>query len=697
MRHTTSSVALLLCTIMTIFLASCVKEIDDFDTPAGTTSQGPITEMDQMVVPDNFHYDTDRSVHLNINILDANDNPVRGVRVNIMDNTPEDGGVVLFTAGTDANGNISADAKLPIKLNKVIINTDYLTVMNDVVANVNGNSINCTIGGSNPQAVSADNERRINTTNTTYGSNMQRVEAVPTITTMGTWGSTGIPNYLYMPHETISTALTQRINNTLPDKQKVTVRNPSFLASTAYNKIELTQNAAVYVTFFHESSSAKNTLAYYVYNKNTPPANVAAIPFIKVVFPNMSYQGSGGGLLAGRRVLLGNFNANDVISFVLLTSSYNSPNVTNGTAQFYGNEALNPEGNATLKRHNVALWDIAESKMVIGFEETLRSATKCDHDFNDAMALVTTSPAIAVNTNNYAKTINTTDTDGDGVIDVLDEFPASAAMAFTNKYPSADPNVFGHLAFEDLWPARGDYDLNDLIVGYRFTEYKNAANNVVKIDGRFFVNAAGGSYKHGFGFMLPVSQSFITSVTGSLIRENYISLNAKGLENGQSKSVVIAFDNSHRTINQPIGYFINTQQGAPPMAGDSVAISVTFSVPQTSASLGLPPYNPFIISNMRRGYEIHLPDMPPTDLANTALFNTMQDSTNAATGRYYKTKNNIPWAINIPGSYGTVLEKNKIIEAYLHFPDWAQSGGLSYADWYENKPGYRDPTKIFGN
>ncbi|MEP7263118.1 MAG: LruC domain-containing protein [Bacteroidota bacterium] len=695
MRHTITSVAIMLCCFLSIFITSCVKEIDDFQEPAAE-AQSPITNMDQMVVPDNFHYESDKKVNLNIRILDGNDSPLPGVRINIMDKSPDDGGIIYYTGGTDNNGYLTGEARLPGKLDQVIIHTGYLGVMNDAVINVSGSMLNCVVGGSNPQAVAVDNQRMMNSTIKEYGNALGKLTAVPTMKTFGTWNSNGVPNYLFTPNDVVTTALTTRINATLPDK-KVPNQNPGFLTAASYPNIVLTQRADVYVTFFHEGSTAKNSLAFYAYNKNTPPANVAAIPSIKAVFPNMSYSGSGGGMITGQRVKIGNFGADTVIAFVLMTASFNTPNITNGTNQFYTNENLNPEGSTTLRRHNVCLWDDADKRMIIGFEETLRSAAKCDQDFNDAIVLVTTSPAMSVNTSNYAKITNTTDSDGDGVIDALDEFPTNAAMAYSSSYPSAIPSVYGHLAFEDLWPARGDYDLNDLIVGYRFQEFKNAANKIVKIDGKFFVNAAGGSYKHGFGFQLPVSPSVITSVTGSVIKENYISLSAKGLENKQNKSVIIVFDNSHKTIVQPVGYFINTQSGAPFISGDSVSISVTFSVPQTSAAIGLPPYNPFIISNMRRGYEIHLADMAPTDLADPALFNTLQDSTNIATGRYYKSANNIPWAVNIPGSYGIVLEKTNIIDAYLKFTTWAQSGGTTYSDWYSNAPGYRDTDKIFGS
>ena len=48
------------------------------------------------------------------------------------------------------------------------------------------------------------------------------------------------------------------------------------------------------------------------------------------------------------------------------------------------------------------------------------------------------------------------------------------------------------------------------------------------------------------------------------------------------------------------------------------------------------------------------------------------------------------------------LEKAPINEAYIHFAEWATSGGTKKADWYQDLPGYRNeqsfpaPNGMFG-
>jgi LruC domain-containing protein len=113
------------------------------------------------------------------------------------------------------------------------------------------------------------------------------------------------------------------------------------------------------------------------------------------------------------------------------------------------------------------------------------------------------------------------------------------------------------------------------------------------------------------------------------------------------------------------------------------------------AQVGIDQYNPFLIVNLNRDVEVHLPDFPPTSLADQSVFGTGQDNSNPATGRYYKTSGNLPWAINIYESFAYPKEKTEITKAYNHFVEWAESNGILYPDWYQNNPGYREDSNIY--
>lgn len=289
-----------------------------------------------------------------------------------------------------------------------------------------------------------------------------------------------------------------------------------------------------------------------------------------------------------------------------------------------------------------------------------------------------------------------TDTDGDGVDDDDDDYPDDPDRAFNNYYPAGGN---GTLAYEDLWPGKGDYDFNDLVVDYRFNTVTNASNLVVEIYGTFIVKAFGASLENGFGFQFPndnISTQDIT-VSGFDLQENYISLAGNGLESGQSKPTVIVYDNAFNIMPHPgQGIGVNTEPTAPYVEPDTLNIymDITDDI-YTTAEVDISNFNPFIIVDLTRGREVHLPDYPPTDLADPSYFGTYDDDSDPATGRYYKTQSNLPWAINIYESFEYPIEKREISTAYNHFVEWAESGGVNFQDWYQDNAGYRNDSNIY--
>jgi LruC domain-containing protein len=266
------------------------------------------------------------------------------------------------------------------------------------------------------------------------------------------------------------------------------------------------------------------------------------------------------------------------------------------------------------------------------------------------------------------------DTDGDGIIDDLDEYPTDSVRAFESYTPSQ--LGWGSLAFEDLWPSSGDYDFNDLAVNYRFIEVSSSQNLVVELIVKIKINNIGASFKNGFGIEFPFSANLIQQVSGYSITESIISLDNKGLEQNQTNPVVIVFDNAFTAMD------------------DTISVVVQFTNPVSSNVLGTVPFNPFIFINGTRARELHLPDNTPTSLAGLSLFGTEDDASNPSLGTYYKTGSNHPWSLDVIHEIRVPLEKTDINQAYNHFSSWAESSGVSYSDWYKDNPGYRNTSHI---
>ena len=273
-----------------------------------------------------------------------------------------------------------------------------------------------------------------------------------------------------------------------------------------------------------------------------------------------------------------------------------------------------------------------------------------------------------------------------------------------NPFPATG---FASVAFEDLWPAKGDYDMNDIVVDCKFDQISNSENKVTKITAQFVLRGMGASFHDGFGIQLPVTPDKVASCVlkldngQSVPMAGLVTINSKGLEQGQSKAVVIIFDDGFKVLPQIYnGIGVNTTPGIPWTPTQTINMTLTFSEP-IDENLLEAPYNPFIFADQKRGAEIHLPNNPPTNLADMSLFNKDDDTSNVesfgtSNVKSYTTDKNLPWAILFYKKYDYPTEKTPILNAFLHFSDWAQSGGQEYKDWYYNTAsGYRDTNKIY--
>ena len=290
----------------------------------------------------------------------------------------------------------------------------------------------------------------------------------------------------------------------------------------------------------------------------------------------------------------------------------------------------------------------------------------------------------ANNNTNFGRTINdlTTfrifsqnddeiDTDGDGVLDRDDSYPEEPDKAFEMFTPSKYGT--GTIAFEDLWPTNGDYDFNDTALNYQVITILNSSNLVVQIDLICRVKSNLAGYTNGIGIEIEgLVPDQIESVLGTEFTENYINLNSNGTEANQDTTVIILADNADNLLEE-------------------TTISIILKNPITTESLGEAPFNPFIIANMIRENEIHLPYNNTTNLGNNLVQTDGQN--NDSDGNYISTSG-YPWAISIIHDFKVPKESVRITDAYNFFSNWATSGGTTHKDWYKDNPGNRNTSLL---
>lgn len=384
---------------------------------------------------------------------------------------------------------------------------------------------------------------------------------------------------------------------------------------------------------------------------------------------NYSYINVGGTTTINASVELGMYNGAE-----LKTANF----IVDGTAVGYGSTSLIKISSTTTIENsgsvvsNIQLWQTSGTVSPASQGKVVSPATTTNHSVYIAKS--------ACNSDGNG-TATITDTDGDGVADNLDAYPNDATRAYNVT------GATGTLAFEDEWPAKGDFDMNDVVMGYSYTLVTSASNTVVSVAGTYTLYARGGDYANTFGIEFPVSSSL---VSGLAITKGGAAVTAPAFESGQSKAVVILFTNMQTEMAT-----YNTKLGDVFSAYKTYTVSFNITGGPSLSSFGQDAYNPFLY-NSGRGHEVHLSGKTPTTLADASLFGTSDDNTSVASSRYYVTKAGLPYAINVPVVFAYPVERMDITTAYLHFADWAVSGGSSYTDWYSNTgTGYRNTANIF--
>lgn len=237
-------------------------------------------------------------------------------------------------------------------------------------------------------------------------------------------------------------------------------------------------------------------------------------------------------------------------------------------------------------------------------------------------------------------------------------------------------------AFEDNWPAYGDFDLNDLVVTIDKKEIKMDGGYVksVKID--MTLQAVGASKTLGLGLRflkLPVS------VNPSKFT---IEGNNASFESGQSIPTLILFNSARAEFGNASGTeFINTTTTGYTTAdcpNYQIRLEFNSSDKVPASAFNINNFDVFIISqaatSKTKRTEIHLPGYAPTDLANTDLFKQAND--NSSAGHYYLSTENLAWGFVVPADFAWPLETKKVTDVYSQFKTWITSGGKEDANWY---------------
>jgi hypothetical protein len=260
-------------------------------------------------------------------------------------------------------------------------------------------------------------------------------------------------------------------------------------------------------------------------------------------------------------------------------------------------------------------------------------------------------------------------------------------------------------AIEDLWPAYGDYDMNDLVVECQTSYTLNRwlwVTSVSSLTITAKVMAVGATKKLGVAFQLDqIPASNVTSVSvesdspTNRLNGTVFTVGSTGIETGQSKAVIPLFDEAHHFLNNSASekyYTLNTSELGEYITPKKVKVTIYFKSGAVSSSdIAIKYLNFFVVTDAKteNRKEVHLVGYNPTDKAITTYFgggpnNIPSNNDLSLNGVYYRGTDNLIWGLMIPGTFNYPLECSSILKAYPKFKSWATSGGTTSQDWYSS-------------
>lgn len=566
----------------------------------------------------------------------------------IVGNTPvkKQGVEALFKIYTDESGKFNGKMNIPTSVKSVYLYTESWGLPRCMSLEVKDGMVNFNMADLGASTVKTKNNTRYYDFQGTVPYVLNRNA---NLYSLCKWGEGGSLNSEYMSLETqvgdeTVGSLTQRLKNFFNPDGIPNVDNMHLVTQSEVTNITVAQDGtALDVVFLNRDAEYNNSFGYYYY-KTSEGANMSNMKKY-IVFPNVSFSVYGGQLpilKCGSKVCLlyfdeqGNakkeFPAGYTVGWFIYADGYNQnkneidtdKQVVSGFANLL---ASNQVSGQQRPNNFVSVKDEKSGKIIIGVEDG------ANNSYCDLLFYVNASKDIE---NPVDRPVITPD-DGN-----------------EPEKPDVIETKTGTLAFEDIWPDGGDYDMNDVIVEYNCAVSFDKKNQVTKIVDTFTPVHDGAVFANAFAYQIDKGQ--FGKITSSATTE--------GIRTETETSSIIVCSNVKQAARKA---YTVTREFA----------SGSFNKKDFKS------YNPYIIVKYAEGQrsrtEVHLPKHEATSFADLSLIGSGKDA-------YYVDKAGAyPFAIDIPiVNFIPVTEKSSIDTEYPYFKAWADSKGKEYTDWYKS-------------
>lgn len=586
----------------------------------------------------NIHYDVPKGYKVHFEAYTRNPISLNEEKSYVKDET-----MIPFIEGwTDGNGDFSYTAEIASMSNEVYVYSSDEGVPTLMKSEIMGDQV---IVASETSVISdfASGTSRAVASRANYKKwPKYKYDWIP----LGGWDDNGKPDYL-LSDETLRYTPTATFNGVVNATRPDNTQLATFFMCTS---IDIQEKANVYLNYIsHNGSERNNTLAYYTYTNE--PTREEALKNLVIAYPNTRASGLNKGDVIqlyynNNGKLEKDFPIGVKIGFVLLIDAFKASTVTTYSNVMYSANTLNKWNftDALTASKPGLISYAADGQYVLAFEDqpwNEQAGRNALPDFHDDIFVITANPITSIPAPEPGKD------------PVLPDYKAII-------------KTYGILGFEDNWPDKGDYDLNDVTMSYVRTSYVDDFYRTMALDEKYTFINNGATYSNAFGYILDENLSH-DAIKSCDVKSSY-SCAGQGVDDDiEFPATIMLFDNS-KAVPRNTVFEVRTVLKTP---------------------MSLYKFNPFIIVNKEKNWleqdriEVHLPKYAPTSKGNSSLFNTGDDASSGS--NYYVREGNYPFAINLTEvtSDFVVPEEQKAVDVtYPNFKGWVDSNGKNNQDWY---------------
>ena len=575
----------------------------------------------------------------------------------------------LLTAMTDDNGHFSRTISLPSYVKKLYVYSPAFFAPRIIEAEMNGQ----TATAYYDHQAGATKVRSVYTTDVEHDTKMitavndtKNYPDAPWKDWLGTYDKkrNGYVNYRYEG----SLAIKDHADLLATHQLVINVANkncPKEYRSAA--DFAITEDAEVAITFLGGVTCWSSSLGYYYYKEGEKPTSLNKN--VVMIFPNTQNGEKDSNWNAAKQGGINNgdcvqllfyphldedskegattvFPAGYRIGLVLATNAW-----TNRVSNDYGNVDKRyraATSNGLSVNNNGSVYNVPrtaayryDGHVIVSFEDHTD-----DQNFSDVVVTLKSNPVKAIE-----------------VPGLPEDIGKEELFAYTEE-------LTGIYAFEDLWPKRGDYDMNDVIVKLSHGK-KLAKNNLIYAERAIF-----------------------KTFENYAVNNNGLAARLEGLQTTDKVKLYMRKSGETEFTEMECNYdskdkVVLVTDNVKQFKGAEYMVEVEYATPTSKDKLKV---TPFIYRDEDGGrWEVHLPYDKPTSKVNKALFDTDDDASDPASGRYYVRDGNYPFAIFLAGATEADLsklldntnERRPIDQLYPKYTKWVDSKGGSNMDWYK--------------